>query len=135
MDAIPIVIGNSKNILLLGSGFVAAPALEILANAGYRVTVACRTLENAKKLCEGVRSASAISLDVTDTAALDREVAKNVLVISLVPYAHHVDVIKSAIKNKKNVITTSYVSPAMLELDGPAKEAGITVLNEIGLDP
>lgn len=32
-------------------------------------------------------------------------------------------------------MTTSYVSPAMLELDQAAKDAGITVMNEIGLDP
>ena len=36
---------------------------------------------------------------------------------------------------KKNVVTTSYVSPAMQELEPKVKEAGITVMNEIGLDP
>ena len=36
---------------------------------------------------------------------------------------------------KKNVVTTSYVSPAMQELEAQVKEAGITVMNEIGLDP
>ena len=35
----------------------------------------------------------------------------------------------------KNVVTTSYVSPAMLELEQQCKDAGITVMNEIGLDP
>ena len=135
MDAIPIVTGASKNVLLLGSGFVTRPTAEILSDAGFRVTVACRTLESSKKLAEGLKNAYPISLDVTDTAALDREVAKNSLVISLIPYTNHAAVIKSAIKNKKNVVTTSYVSPAMLELDDQAKEAGITVLNEVGLDP
>src|ERR1700761_7563625 len=57
------------------------------------------------------------------------------LAISLIPYTFHATVIKSAIRNKKNVVTTSYVSPAMLELEDEAKEAGITVMNEIGLDP
>jgi saccharopine dehydrogenase (NADP+, L-glutamate forming)/spermidine synthase len=33
------------------------------------------------------------------------------------------------------MVTTSYVSPEMEALDGPAKEAGVTVLNEIGVDP
>lgn len=32
-------------------------------------------------------------------------------------------------------MTTSYVSPAMQELEADAKKAGITVMNEIGLDP
>lgn len=54
---------------------------------------------------------------------------------SLIPYTHHAKVIQSAIKSKKHVVTTSYVSPAMGELDQAAKEAGITVMNEIGLDP
>ena len=57
------------------------------------------------------------------------------LVISLIPYTFHATVIKSAIRNKKNVVTTSYVSPAMLELEQQAKDAGITVLNEIGVSP
>lgn len=55
--------------------------------------------------------------------------------ISLVPYVYHVAVIKLAIKNKVNVVTTSYVSPAIRELDNAAREAGIVVLNEVGLDP
>jgi saccharopine dehydrogenase (NADP+, L-glutamate forming) len=96
---------------------------------------ACRTLESAKKLSAGVKNAHPISLDVTDEAALDAEVAKNDLVISLIPYTFHATVIKSAIRNKKNMVTTSYVSDAMLELDEEAKKAGITVINEIGLDP
>ena len=60
---------------------------------------------------------------------------KTDLAISLIPYTFHATVIKSAIRKKKNVVTTSYVSPAMMELDAEAKEAGITVLNEIGVDP
>jgi saccharopine dehydrogenase (NADP+, L-glutamate forming) len=70
-----------------------------------------------------------------DDKALDAEVAKHDLVISYIPYTFHTTVIKSAIRNKKDVVTTSYVSPAMLELDEDAKKAGITVMNEIGLDP
>lgn len=57
------------------------------------------------------------------------------LVISLIPYTYHAAVIKAAIKGKTNVVTTSYVSPAMKELDAAARNAGIIVLNEIGLDP
>ena len=36
---------------------------------------------------------------------------------SLIPYTFHALVIKAAIKHKKNVVTTSYISPAMAELD------------------
>ncbi|KAM3077041.1 saccharopine dehydrogenase (NADP+, L-glutamate-forming) [Clarireedia jacksonii] len=125
----------SQRVLMLGAGFVTRPTLDILSDAGIEVSVACRTLESAKKLAEGVKLARPISLDVNDEKALDAEVAKNDLVISLIPYTFHATVIKSAIRQKKHVVTTSYVSPAMLELDQQCKDAGITVMNEIGLDP
>ncbi|KAI9799680.1 MAG: Saccharopine dehydrogenase [NADP(+), L-glutamate-forming] [Sarcosagium campestre] len=127
-------MGASK-ALLLGAGFVTKPTLQLLSDGGVHVAVACRTLSHAVDLAKGIKNTTPISLDVTDSKALDEEVAKVDVVISLIPYTFHATVIKSAIRNKKNVVTTSYVSPAMLELDQEAKDAGITVLNEIGLDP
>ncbi|KAJ7273375.1 saccharopine dehydrogenase [Mycena rebaudengoi] len=127
---------KNKKILLLGSGFVARPCAEYLVrDPRNELTVACRTIATAKAFSEGLESTTAISLDVTDTAALESAVAAHDLVISLIPYTFHAAVIKAAIKGKTNVVTTSYVSPAMRELDAAAREAGIIVLNEIGLDP
>ena len=68
-------------------------------------------------------------------AALEKEIAEHDLVISLVPYIYHVNVIKAAIKGKTNVVTTSYISPGIRELEDEIKKAGIVVMNEIGLDP
>jgi saccharopine dehydrogenase (NADP+, L-glutamate forming) len=121
-----------QSALLLGSGFVATPTVEVLTKSGISVTVACRTLASAEKLAGGYPHTKSISLDVNDTAALEAEVSKHDVTISLIPYTFHAQVIKAAIKAKKHVVTTSYVSPAMLELDAAAKEAGITVMNEIG---
>ncbi|EEA20279.1 saccharopine dehydrogenase (NADP+, L-glutamate-forming) [Talaromyces marneffei ATCC 18224] len=127
-------VAGSK-VLLLGSGFVAKPTVDVLDQAGVEVTVAARNLNNAQKLASGGKHTKAISLDVNDAAALDKELEKVDLVISLIPYTYHAQVIKAAIRTKKNVVTTSYVSPAMQELEADAKKAGITVMNEIGLDP
>jgi alpha-aminoadipic semialdehyde synthase len=33
------------------------------------------------------------------------------------------------------MVTASYISPTMRELNDAAKEAGITILNEMGVDP
>lgn len=122
-----------QSALLLGSGFVATPTVELLANAGIHVTVACRTLSAAQKLAGNFPNATAVSLDVNSTSALEEAVAKHDITISLIPYTFHAAVIKAAIKAKKNVVTTSYVSPAMQELDAEVKAAGITVVNEIGV--
>lgn len=90
-------------------------------------------MKTAKELAGDNKLATPTTVDVLNDNALDAEVAKHDLVISLIPYIYHVNVIKSAIRNKKNVVTTSYVSPAMMELDQQCKDAGITVMNEIGL--
>ncbi|KAJ5779416.1 saccharopine reductase Lys7-Penicillium chrysogenum [Penicillium paradoxum] len=127
-------VAGSK-ALLLGSGFVTKPTVEVLSKADVEVTVACRTLESAQALAAGFKNTKAISLDVNDDAALDAALEQADVVISLIPYTFHATVIKSAIRTKTNVVTTSYVSPAMLELDEQCKAAGITVMNEIGLDP
>ncbi|KAJ2469996.1 saccharopine dehydrogenase (NADP+, L-glutamate-forming) [Coemansia sp. RSA 2322] len=128
--------GSRENILLLGSGFVAEPCLEYLLRSGNnRLTVACRRLEKAKELVYKYPDVAAISLDVEDPVALDAAVAAHDVTISLIPYTQHALVIKSAIKAKKHVVTTSYISPAMEELDAAAKHAGIICMNEIGLDP
>ena len=79
--------------------------------------------------------ANAISLDASSNSDLDKAIAAHDLVISLVPYIYHAAIIESAIKSNVNDVTTSYISPAIRELDVAAKEAGIVVLNEVGVDP
>ena len=126
---------SHRKALLLGSGFVTKPTLSLLSDRGVEVTVACRTLSSAQDICKDIKNAKAISLDVENSEALDGEVGKTDIAISLIPYTFHLLVIKSAIRQRKDVVTTSYTSPAMLELEREIQEAGITVMNEIGLDP
>lgn len=123
-----------KKILLLGSGYVARPALEyLLRTPEYSITVASQ--RNAKSLYPEHPRVNPISVNVHDKQALSDAIKGHDLVISLIPYIFHADVIKGAIEHKVDVLTTSYVSDAIRELEPQIKEAGITVFNEIGLDP
>ncbi|KAF9761494.1 hypothetical protein IL306_003790 [Fusarium sp. DS 682] len=107
-----------KKILVLGSGIVAKPCVDyLLRNKNNILTIG-----------------QAIALDFA-SPELDHYIADHDLVISLVPFVHHAAIVRSAIKGRANVVTTSYVSPAIRELEDQAKEAGITVLNEVGVDP
>ncbi|KAL9058464.1 MAG: hypothetical protein Q9162_001760 [Coniocarpon cinnabarinum] len=128
-------LGLSKKVLLLGSGYVTRPCVQLLSEAGVDMTVACRTLKDAESLAAQFANTRAVSLDASDHKALDEAISKVDLVISLIPYTLHANVCQSAIRNKKNVVTTSYRNPQMMELEAQAKEAGVTILNEIGLDP
>jgi saccharopine dehydrogenase-like NADP-dependent oxidoreductase len=53
----------------------------------------------------------------------------------MLPAHLHIEVAKDCIFYKKNMITASYISEEMKNLDFQAKENQIVLMNEIGLDP
>ena len=126
-----------KKILLLGAGLVTRPLTQfLLARGDIELTVASRTVAKAEALTEGHRNGRAVPVDITkEEAAVEALVGQANLVISLLPYIHHVKVADMCIAHRKPMVTTSYVSPAMRERDARAREAGIVILNEIGVDP
>lgn len=128
---------KTKKILLLGAGLVTKPLVDYLLDVpNFEMTIASRTLRKAEKLVAGHERGKALQYDInTNPDGLGNLVEKHDLVISLLPAQHHPTVAKECIKRKTLMVTTSYVSPAMKELDKPARDAGILILNEIGLDP
>jgi saccharopine dehydrogenase-like NADP-dependent oxidoreductase len=126
----------SKDVLVLGAGMVARPLVDyLLARPEFRVTVASRTVAKAEALVAGRERGVAGPLNVDDAEKLDADVGAAGLVISLVPYVYHVAIAERCLAHGKPLITTSYVSDGMRALDGRAREAGVLLLNEIGLDP
>lgn len=124
-----------KKVLILGAGLVVRPIVQYLLGKGYYVTVATRTQSKADEMIGGHANGKSVAWTVEDEPALDKMIAEHDLSVSLLPYAHHVMVAKKCIAHKKDMVTTSYVKPAMQALDGEAKNAGIIILNELGLDP
>ena len=126
-----------KHVLVFGAGLVAKPLVQyLLEEAGFQVTVASRTLGKAEALVGGHPHGKAVAFDITqDSASLGDLVAGADLAVSLLPYIHHVQIAEQCIFHGKHLVTTSYVSDGMRALDGAAREAGIILLNEIGLDP
>jgi saccharopine dehydrogenase-like NADP-dependent oxidoreductase len=124
-----------NNVLILGSGMVARPIIRHLLKKNFEVTVASNTPDTTAKYIDGHPGGHSVTWDAGDEAGLDSLVASHDLTVSLLPYTFHVMVAKHCITHKKNMVTTSYVKPEMQALDKAAKEAGIIILNEIGLDP
>ncbi|MCW8857128.1 MAG: saccharopine dehydrogenase NADP-binding domain-containing protein [Kangiella sp.] len=122
--------------LVFGAGFVAEPLVEyLLRRSDNSVTVVSHILEEAQALAKKFPGVGAVQADVTDQAQIEPLIADNDLVVSLVPATLHTVIAKAAIAQKTNMVTASYESPAMRELKQEALEAGVTILNEIGLDP
>ena len=125
-----------KKVLVLGAGLVTHPLVRyLLDQPDFRVTVASRTVSKAEALIGGHPSGNATALLADDTTKLTRLVQDHDLSVSLLPAPLHPVVADLCIKNRKQMVTTSYVSPKMRDLDGPARKAGVMILNEIGVDP
>ena len=124
-----------KNILLLGAGMVAKPITDYLLNNGFKLTIATRTISKAENLIQKRPNGQAVEWTTNNLKMLDQMVAEHDITVSLLPYSFHAIVAKICIKNRKHLLTTSYVSDEMKALDKSARKAGILMLNEIGVDP
>nr|XP_009919626.1 PREDICTED: alpha-aminoadipic semialdehyde synthase, mitochondrial isoform X3 [Haliaeetus albicilla] len=129
-------MGNKK-VLLLGSGYVSGPVLEYLTrDSSVDITVASVMKEQLEQLTKKYSSVTSVHMDVIKhEEKLSSLVKKHDLVISLLPYSAHPLVAKKCIDNKVNLVTASYLTPAMKELQESVEAAGITVISEMGLDP
>ena len=123
-----------KKVLVLGAGLVARPLVRYLLDKGHEVTCASRTVARAEALISGHengapsrwtwatrRSSPSSSPGPTWRSAWSRRRAPG----GRAPLSDA----------GKNMVTTSYVAPEMAALDGEAREKGLTILNEIGVDP
>uniref|UniRef100_A0A8B9HIP4 Aminoadipate-semialdehyde synthase n=1 Tax=Astyanax mexicanus TaxID=7994 RepID=A0A8B9HIP4_ASTMX len=125
--------GGMKRVLLLGSGYVSGPVIEYLTrDVATQVTVG----NQAEELAALYPNTIPVMLDVSSQEGhLESLVKDHDLVISMLPYSYHPLVAKHCINKKVNLVTASYLSPEMKELQRSAEEAGITIVNEMGLDP
>ena len=124
-----------KKVLILGAGMVVRPMVDYLFEQGYRITVTGLKKKRAEALIAGHPHGTAVRWSTSDPGTLDQLVSAHDAVVSLLPYAYHVMVAEACLKHRKNLVTTSYVSEEMQALDRQAREAGVLLLNEIGLDP
>ncbi len=125
-----------KHVLVLGAGMVSRPLVRYLLDLpDVKVTMASRTVEKAASIIDNHMHGTPVSLDVSDDEKLESLIVDADVVVSLLPYTYHVKVAKMCISHKKHLVTTSYVSKEMSDLDKEANEAGILLLNECGLDP
>ncbi|CAG0923325.1 unnamed protein product, partial [Notodromas monacha] len=92
--------------------------------------------EQADSLANKYPNTVPIHLNVQEASeSLNAVVKEQDVVVSLLPYHLHPIVAKCCIQHQRNMVTSSYCSPAMQALHDRAVDAGITIVNEVGLDP
>lgn len=101
----------------------------------WQIRVVDQDIDTVRKKINGHPNGVALSFNALDAVQRRPEIEKADLVISMLPARFHIEVAKDCIDLKTNLITPSYVSPEMRLLDVSAREAGVIVMNEIGVDP
>jgi saccharopine dehydrogenase-like NADP-dependent oxidoreductase len=132
-------MSTPKNILVLGAGRSSSSMIRyFLKNAeqeNWHLIVADMNLTLAQEKVKNHPRGAAIQLDALNPIERRKALAGIDLVVSMLPAQYHVEVVKDCIELKINTITPSYISDEMKALDEAAQNAGIIVMNEIGVDP
>ena len=128
-----------RTILIIGAGRSASSLIRYLLDKSIaenlQLVIADLSLELAIKKTLNHSNATAIVLDILNENQRNKAIEQANLVISMLPAHLHIEVAKDCIRYKKHLVTASYISDQMQELDAAAKANKLVFMNEIGLDP
>lgn len=92
-------------------------------------------LELVENKCKSFLRCEAIALNIDEDDKMQALIQNSDIVISMLPARFHPKAAKLCVQEKKPLVTASYLSDEMRALDSKAKEAGVLLLNEVGVDP
>ncbi|MCF8258291.1 MAG: saccharopine dehydrogenase NADP-binding domain-containing protein [Flavobacteriales bacterium] len=128
-----------KHIFLIGAGRSATTLIQYLLRhaieCDWHLTVGDISLALAQRKVAGHERGTAIAFDVNDADQRRDLIAKADIVVSMLPAHMHFDVARECVELGKHLTTASYISKEMRSLHEAAISKGLTLLNEIGLDP
>ncbi len=128
-----------NKILILGAGLSTNILIDyLLKNAiefDWYITLADINVAVAKEKINGHEKGTAIEFDIADDEKCNQIVIENDVIISMLPAFMHKGIAEKCIENKKPMLTASYASDEIKELNDKAVEAGIPIYMELGLDP
>ena len=128
-----------RSILIFGAGRSASSLIRYLLakseSENLHLVVADLSLALAEKKTQNHPNATPIALNIFETEERKAAIEKASIVISMLPAHLHIEIAKDCIEFKKHLVTASYISDAMQDLDEEAKKNNLIFMNEIGLDP
>lgn len=126
-----------KTILILGAGLSSHRLISYLEEEArihhWRVRVGDRCLDVAKEKI--TQPTEVFEFDIQNSEQLIHEVKSANLVISMLPARFHPEVARVCLQENKSMMTASYESPEIRQMEREVREKGLFFLNEIGLDP
>jgi len=128
-----------QTILVAGAGKSSTYLIHYLLSHAprnnWKVIVADGSADAIAEKTKGSPYAESAVIDITSNADRQRLVKQADMVVSLMPPHLHIHLAKDCLDYKKNLITSSYISPEMKEMDAAVKAADLMFMCEMGLDP
>lgn len=127
-----------QTILILGAGLSSNSLIRYFlehATGRWKVRVGDIDLEKAKQRIQNHPSGEPFLFDVYMAEQRIREIQKADIVISMLPSRMHHLVAETCVETGRNLVTASYLTPAIRRLDKEARNKGIVLMNECGVDP
>lgn len=115
---------------------VAPPLVKyLLHTCQYQVTLMDQEGSKAADIIQNHPRGKPVTWHHSQKEILDQQVSQSHLVVSLLPPSIHPQVARCCLKNKRSMVTTSYISDPIRNMHQQAVDRGILILNEIGEDP
>lgn len=128
-----------KQILVLGAGLSSSYLIShLLQNAqanDWCVTVGDYDVKLARKAVNRHARGSAIRFNVNDSEMRVIQIEKADIVVNMLPPTFQNVVARDCIHHTRPMISASYQSQQIRNLDPDAKRRGVLILTEMGLDP
>nr|WP_294925614.1 saccharopine dehydrogenase C-terminal domain-containing protein [uncultured Flavobacterium sp.] len=128
-----------RRILIVGAGRSASSLIRYLLSKSeserLHIVVADLSLALAERKTEGHPNATPLALNIFEIEERKAAIQNASIVISMLPAYLHIEIAKDCLEFKKHLVTASYISDAMQELDEEAQKNNLIFMNEIGLDP
>ena len=117
----------------LGAGLSTPPGIKRLVELGYELWLWNRGLDKAQAILDEVTGNC--QARVLDWQALEANISKGDLLVSMLPGTFHVQAAELAIAQRAHFVSSSYIAPEMQALQEAALKADVCLVNEVGLDP
>jgi saccharopine dehydrogenase-like NADP-dependent oxidoreductase len=128
-----------KTVLILGAGLSSNTLIKYFIDHALEMNIHVRvgdiSLKTAVSKTTGTKECSAFEFDVYNESQRVSEIVGSDIVISMLPARLHPLVARTCVDQKRNMVTASYISPEVKDLDEEAKAQGIVIMNECGVDP
>lgn len=128
-----------RQILILGAGKSSVSLIDYLAEhsatQNWKVIVADISVEHAREKTQNRENTLAIGFDFYNEGDRKKIVSEADIVISMLPATMHIALAENCLALKKNLVTPSYISDAMRDMDDKVKKKNLIFMNEMGLDP